>query len=309
MNEPTLRVLVIEDSVDDAALMVRELKQANGFDIVYERVDNEKDMRAAIEKKSWDIVICDYNLPGFGAERALAILEEMDLSIPFILVSGVVSEEVVNRMVRRGAHDYISKDVMARLVPVIHRELALSSSHDELIHVLSVALEFKDWNTHGHSRRVADLTVQLARKMGINEVEIVHIRRGALLHDIGKIGIPDAILLKQGRFTAEEKTAMEMHPQFAYDLLKPVRFLGRALDIPFCHHERWNGTGYPRQLQGRQIPISARIFAVVDTFDALTSNRPYREILPAQAALDMIEDQSGRLFDPDVVNAFLNMMR
>jgi putative nucleotidyltransferase with HDIG domain len=309
MNEPNLHVLVIEDSQEDAALMVRELKQANGFNILYERVDNEREMRAAIEKKSWDIVICDYNLPGFGGERALAILEELELSIPFILVSGVVSQEMANKMVRRGAHDYISKDVIARLVPVIHRELALSSSQDELIHVLSVALEFKDWNTHGHSRRVADLTVQLARKMGINEVEIVHIRRGALLHDIGKIGIPDAILLKEGKLTAEEKTAMEMHPQFAYDLLKPVRFLGRALDIPYCHHERWNGTGYPRQLQDKQIPISARIFAVVDTFDALTSNRPYRERLPARAALDMIEDQSGRLFDPEVVSAFLSMMR
>jgi response regulator RpfG family c-di-GMP phosphodiesterase len=308
MQKPVLHVLLIEDNPDDAALMILELKNANGFQVVYDRVENERGMRAALEKKSWDLVLCDYNLPGFSAEKALQILEDLDLSIPFILVSGVISQDVANRMVRMGAHDYISKEMMPRLVPVVHRELALSYSQDELLNVLSLALEYKDWNTHGHSKRVIDLTVQLARKMGVNEVEIAHIRRGALLHDVGKIGIPDEILLKKGKLTAAERTQMEMHPQLAYDLLKPVPFLGRALDIPYCHHERWNGTGYPRQLEGEQIPLSARIFAVIDTFDALTSNRPYRDAMSTSEALDYIREQSGELFDPKVVEVFSKMM-
>jgi putative nucleotidyltransferase with HDIG domain len=308
MDKPVLHVLLIEDNPNDAELMILELRNANGFRIVYDRVENERGMRAALEKKSWDIVICDYHLPGFSAEKALQILEDLELNTPFILISGVISQDIANQMVRKGAHDYISKDLIARLLPVIHRELALSSTHDQLLNVLSLALEYKDWNTNEHSRRVIDLTVQLARKMGVNEVDVSHIRRGALLHDIGKIGIPDSILLKPGKLTAAEKTQMEMHPQLAYDLLKPVPFLGKALDIPYCHHERWNGTGYPRQLEGEQIPLGARIFAVIDTFDALTSNRPYRDAMSTLEALDYIQEQSGALFDPQVVKAFSKMM-
>jgi putative nucleotidyltransferase with HDIG domain len=307
MDKPVLHVLIIEDSTSDAELMVRALKNADGFDVDYDRVETEKDMRAALEKKSFDIVLCDYKLPNFRAERALEILEELELHTPFILVSGVVSNEIATAMVKRGAHDYISKDLIARLLPVIRRELSLSSSHDELIRVLSIALDYKDWNTHGHSKRVTDLTVQLARKLGINEIDIIHIRRGALLHDIGKIGIPDSILGKKGKLTTSERTQMEMHPQLAYDLLKQVSFLHRALDIPFCHHEKWDGTGYPRQLEGEQIPLSARLFSVVDTFDALTTNRPYREAMSTAEALQYIRSKSGEFFDPMVVEVFVSM--
>jgi HD-GYP domain-containing protein (c-di-GMP phosphodiesterase class II) len=144
--------------------------------------------------------------------------------------------------------------------------------------------------------------------MGVNEAEIVHIRRGALLHDIGKMGVPDAILLKPDKLTEEEWAIMRQHPVYAYELLSPIAYLHPALDIPYCHHEKWDGTGYPRQLKGEQIPLAARLFAVVDVWDALLSDRPYRPGWPREQALAYIRSQAGAYFDPQVVKAFLRMI-
>jgi HD-GYP domain-containing protein (c-di-GMP phosphodiesterase class II) len=141
--------------------------------------------------------------------------------------------------------------------------------------------------------------------MGISEQEQVHIRRGALLHDIGKLGIPDHILLKDGKLTEEEWAKMRRHPTFALEMLMPISYLRPALDIPYCHHEKWDGTGYPRGLKGEQIPLAARIFAVVDVWDALTSDRPYRSAWSKEKTLEYIREQSGRHFDPRVVEVFL----
>jgi HD-GYP domain-containing protein (c-di-GMP phosphodiesterase class II) len=135
-----------------------------------------------------------------------------------------------------------------------------------------------------------------------------HIRRGALLHDIGKIGVPDNILLKEGKLTEEEWTLMRRHPQYAYEMLEPIKYLRQALDIPYCHHEKWDGTGYPRRLKGGQIPIAARIFAIADVWDAIISDRPYRKAWTEQEALAYIREQSGKQFDPRVVEAFLRMI-
>ena len=143
--------------------------------------------------------------------------------------------------------------------------------------------------------------------MGLNEAVLVHIRRGALLHDIGKMGVPDAILFKPAKLTDEEWAVMRQHPSNAYKLLAPIAYLQRALDIPYCHHEKWDGTGYPRQLKGAEIPLSARIFAVVDVWDALRSNRPYRLGWPQEKVLDYIREQTGKHFDPQVVRAFLEL--
>ena len=137
----------------------------------------------------------------------------------------------------------------------------------------------------------------------------MHVRRGALLHDVGKMGIPDGILLKQGALTDDEWMVMRMHPAFAYELLSPIRYLEQALDIPYCHHEKWDGTGYPRGLKGEQIPLTARIFAVVDVWDALTSDRPYRAAWPKAKVLQYIRELSGQQFDPNVVEAFLKMVK
>jgi len=140
--------------------------------------------------------------------------------------------------------------------------------------------------------------------MDISEAEIVHIRRGALLHDIGKMGVPDGILLKPDKLTDDEWVLMRKHPQFGFDMLAPITYLKPALDIPFCHHEKWDGSGYPRGLKGEQIPLAARLFAVVDVWDALRSDRPYREAWPEEKALEYIHAESGKHFDPQVVKVF-----
>ena len=149
---------------------------------------------------------------------------------------------------------------------------------------------------------------ELARRMGIGEAEITHIRRGVLLHDIGKMGVPDHILRKTGPLNDEEWKEMRQHPQYAYDLLHPIAYLRPALDIPYGHHEKWDGTGYPRGLKGTEIPLSARIFAVVDVWDALLSDRPYRPSWTRQETIDYIRKEAGTRFDPNVVKVFLDMV-
>jgi HD-GYP domain-containing protein (c-di-GMP phosphodiesterase class II) len=152
------------------------------------------------------------------------------------------------------------------------------------------------------------MTMQLARSLGIGEAELVHIRHGALLHDIGKMGVPDGILLKPGKLTDEEWVLMRKHPQLAFNMLAPITYLKPALDIPYCHHEKWDGTGYPRGLKGVEIPLSARIFAVVDVYDALTSDRPYRKAWSKVKALEYIREQASKNFDPKAVESFLQVV-
>jgi putative nucleotidyltransferase with HDIG domain len=182
--------------------------------------------------------------------------------------------------------------------------IELMLAYDTTLEGWSKALDLRDKETEGHTRRVTELTVSLARTMGMSEEEIVHVRRGALLHDIGKMGVPDRILLKPGPLTDQEWEIMRKHPLNAYELLAPIAYLRRALDIPYCHHEKWDGSGYPRGLKGEQIALAARIFAVVDVWDALTSDRPYRSAWPEKEAYVYIREQSGKHFDPRVVAAF-----
>jgi PAS domain S-box-containing protein len=184
----------------------------------------------------------------------------------------------------------------------------LALAYDTTLQGWSRALDLRDKETEGHSQRVTDMMVRLARELGMNEDgELAQMRRGALLHDIGKMGIPDAILLKPGPLTDQEWEIMRLHPTYAYELLSPIHFLHPALGIPYCHHEKWDGTGYPRGLKGEQIPLAARIFAVVDVWDALRSNRPYRAAWPAEMVCEHIRSLAGTHFDPKVVETFLKM--
>jgi HD-GYP domain-containing protein (c-di-GMP phosphodiesterase class II) len=184
-----------------------------------------------------------------------------------------------------------------------NRELRLA--YDTTIEGWSAALDLRDRETQGHSQRVTELTLRLAQAAGMGADELTDVRRGALLHDIGKMGVPDAILLKPGPLTDAEWEVMRQHPTFAYQLLSPITFLRPALDIPHCHHEKWDGTGYPNQLKGEQIPLAARLFAVVDVWDALTSDRPYRPAWPKERVLAHIQSRSGSHFDPYAVKIFL----
>ncbi|NUQ83535.1 MAG: PAS domain-containing protein [Anaerolineales bacterium] len=183
--------------------------------------------------------------------------------------------------------------------------LELGLAYNATIEGWSRALDLRDKETEGHTQRVTEMTLKLARYMGIPEEQLVHIHRGVLLHDIGKMGVPDDILLKPGPLTEEEWEIMRRHPQLAYDWLAPISFLQQSLEIPYCHHEKWDGTGYPRGLKEEEIPLSARIFAVADVWDALTNDRPYRKAWSKEEALEYIRENSGGHFDPQVVNAFL----
>ena len=186
--------------------------------------------------------------------------------------------------------------------------LELSLAYDATIEGWSRALDLRDKETEGHTQRVTTLSVRLATRLGLSDSEIVHLRRGGLLHDIGKMGVTDSILNKPGPLTEAEFEIMMQHPGYAYDMLMPISYLRPALDIPYSHHEKWDGTGYPLGLKGEQIPLVARIFAVSDVFDALTSDRPYRKAWSVKKTLDYIHGQSGRHFDPKVVEAFLAMI-
>ncbi|GEM_PF-161837 len=186
--------------------------------------------------------------------------------------------------------------------------MELMMAYDATIEGWSRALELRDEETEGHTLRVAEMTMKLAKLMGMSEKDFTHIRRGALLHDIGKMGIPDKILLKPGPLDDAEWEIMKLHPVYAYEMLRPITFLRPAVDIPHCHHEKWDGSGYPRQLKGEAIPMPARIFAIADVYDALTNDRPYRKAWPKEKAIAYILEQSGKHFQPEIVEAFVKLV-
>jgi HD-GYP domain-containing protein (c-di-GMP phosphodiesterase class II) len=183
----------------------------------------------------------------------------------------------------------------------------LASAYNATIEGLSSALELRDHETDGHTRRVAEMTVRLAERMGFPTIELEVLRQGALLHDIGKVGIPDSILLKPSALTSDEWEVMKQHPLYASKVIGGIDHLKPAIDIPLYHHEKWDGTGYPKGLHKEEIPLQARIFSVVDVYDALTSNRPYRPAWPKADALSYIGSQAGQHFDPSVVDSFLGL--
>lgn len=499
-----LRVLIVEDDPDDAELVLLALRR-EGYEPVHRRVDNDRDLRVALLQEEWDIVLCDWSIPGFGAPAALEIVKASQREIPFVIVSGTIGEETAVTAMRAGADDFLLKGRLARLSPIVERELSesadrkrryqaeralrareailtavgsaaeqlvrapawedavreilarvgpvtgagriliyqnrahrggregvlrlawqaedmpphrpedglrtlrwagvipvwnlaetgrgigiqegdarlspearewmarhhaeslcvipvrtgtvwwgaimvvdaqrrewsdaeisalrvladalgaaiertglidslrrshaeLAEAYDRTLEGWALALELRDEETAGHARRVTGMTLRLARAMGIRGEPLIHIRRGALLHDIGKMGVPDAVLLKPGPLSDEELEIMRLHPIYAYDLLRPIPYLSAALEIPYCHHERWDGSGYPRGLAGQDIPIAARIFAVVDAWDAMRSPRPYRDPLAEGTALARIRKAAGTQFDPSVVEVFLRLV-
>jgi putative two-component system response regulator len=331
MNE-TLRVLIVEDSVEDLALLLHELKRS-GHEPDYVHVGDAASMQAALDARAWDLVISDHSIPGFDSVAALRLVQASGLDIPFIIVSGTIGEELAVEAMKAGASDYVMKGKLARLGAVIGRELAeagqrrarraaeqalrereqqtileLNAAYTATLEGWARALDLRDHETKGHCQRVADLTVRLALMAGLSEADCVHVRRGALLHDIGKMGIPDHILLKPSALDPQEWEIMQRHPAYALDLLKPIDYLRPALDIPYCHHEKWDGTGYPRGLAGEQVPLAARLFAVADIWDALRSDRPYRAAWTAERAREHILSLVGSHLDPRAVATFMALL-
>ncbi|MCB9145497.1 MAG: PAS domain S-box protein [Anaerolineales bacterium] len=195
-------------------------------------------------------------------------------------------------------------------------EEALKNAHDQLreayertIEGWVRALDLRDKETEGHTQRVTEITMRVAKQLGFTEEELSHLKRGALLHDMGKIGIPDEILQKAGPLTETEWERMRQHPIHAYNMLSPIAYLNPALDIPFYHHERWDGSGYPHGLKGENIPLAARLFAIVDVWDALRSDRPYRKEMPRTEVIDYLRKNAGILFDPKLVDIFLHFVK
>jgi len=327
-----LRVLIVEDSADDTELLLEELRRG-GYEPQYRRVETADAMRAALRSEPWDLVVSDHSAPRFNSLAALRVLTESDLDIPFIIVSGTIGEDAAVEAMKAGAHDYIAKGRLARLIPAVARELSeaehrrarrtaeqrlrqqeqqaaakLAHAYEAALEGWARALDLRDHETEGHSRRVTEMTLKLAERLGVPEADRVHIRRGALLHDIGKMGVPDRILHKPGPLTPEEQAIMRRHPLLARQLLEPIAYLAPAIDIPYCHHEKWDGTGYPQGLKGEAIPLAARIFAVADVWDAIRSDRPYRRGWPADRALQYIRTIAGTHLDPTVVDAFVQLI-
>jgi PAS domain S-box-containing protein len=218
------------------------------------------------------------------------------------------NEEWLNFLETLAQQAAIALDNASLFTDLQRSNAELTLAYDATIEGWSRALDLRDRETEGHTERVADMTERLAFMIGVSDADLVHIRRGALLHDIGKMGVPDNILHKNSSLSEAEWAIMRQHPQYAYDLLLPITYLRPALDIPYCHHEKWDGSGYPRGLKGEQIPLAARIFAIADVWDAITSDRPYRPAWTRDAALAHVRSQSGLYFDPRIVDIFLKLM-
>jgi putative two-component system response regulator len=278
-----------------------------------------------------DVILLDVMMPGLnGFEVCRRIRDEKNLAeIPILFLTALDDRQSLLNGLEAGADDFISKpydryELRARLLGITrlnrfhklseersnleraHNEL--KAAYDATIEGWSRAMDLRDRETEGHTQRVTQLTIKLAEVNGMNQEELVHIRRGALLHDIGKLGVPDSVLHKPDKLNDKEWELMRQHPQLAYDMLHPIEYLHPALDIPYCHHEKWDGSGYPRRLQGEQIPLAARIFAVVDVWDALTSNRPYRQAWSKEQTMEYIKEQSNKHFDPWAVGLFFKVI-
>lgn len=268
------------------------------------------------------VVVPDVSKEQFSEAEMGAISAREIRSMLYVpLVIGEHAEGVMIVGSARGPREYSTDDI--DLCRTLSAQIALAIANAQLFESVqlaaaeircaydatlegwSLALELRDEETSGHTERSAALAVELAERLGVPEWQLSHVRRGALLHDIGKMAVPDSILRKPGSLTEDEWAVMRRHPEYARQFLSQIEYLEPAMDIPYSHHERWNGTGYPQGLRGEEIPLAARIFAVIDVFDALTSDRPYRKAWSREEALAHIQLQSGIHFDPAVVSAFV----
>jgi diguanylate cyclase (GGDEF)-like protein/putative nucleotidyltransferase with HDIG domain len=291
---------------------------------------------------TFDLQIVDLNMPAMNGFELMQLTDKLDASLTNIVIAGEMSTERAILALRHGAYDVLvkpfsgeqllqsvvraikyhrvcqeNKRFQQQLLNVVNMKSSenrrslemVKTAYESTLDTMVTLLDAREKYTSHHSIRVRDLTVFLARAMKLKASLIKEIAQGALLHDIGKIGIPDSILLKPEKLTSEERAVMEQHPQIGFSFLEENRYLQKAAELIFTHHERWNGSGYPTRLRGDAIPIGARIFAVIDSYDAIRSERSYKPSIPADEALDIITQASGTLFDPDVVDVFIENHR
>jgi HD-GYP domain-containing protein (c-di-GMP phosphodiesterase class II) len=314
-------ILVLNEHTHELDFLVGRGFRTNALHHTHLRLGKGYAGTAALERRI--VHVADLQTDGNLLQQSRLLLDEGFVTyygVPLIAkgqVQGVL--EVFHRQMLRpdqewmeffetlGGQAAIAIDNAALFNSLQRTNIDLTLAYDATIEGWSHALDLRDKETEGHTQRVTEMTVRLAQTMNIPDGEIVHIRRGALLHDIGKMGIPDGILLKPGPLTDDEWVVMRKHPVYAYEMLSPIQYLGPALEIPYCHHEKWDGSGYPRGLLGGQIPLSSRIFAIVDVWDALRSDRPYRTAWPEEKVREYVRSLSGTHFDPKVVAAFLQI--
>ena len=322
------KVLIVDDEYIGRETL-QSILEGEGYEL--EMAENGFQAIEKAKKLLPDVILLDVMMPGMtGFEVCQRIRSDPQIAeIPIIILTALDDRESLLNALKAGADDFISKpfdryELRARLLGITRlnryqkllQERAklraanaqLLNAYEATIEGLSHALDLRDRETEGHSRRVTELTVKLAQALNMSDEDITHIRRGALLHDVGKIGIPDSILHKPDALTAEEWAITRKHPQFAYDMLSPIEYLRPALEIPYNHHEKWDGSGYPRGLKAEGIPTSARLFAIADVWDALTSDRPYRPAWSQEEARLYIREQSGKHFDPMVVELFFKVI-
>jgi putative two-component system response regulator len=321
-------VLIVDDEYSGRETL-QSVLEGEGYDLIMA----ENGMQAIEKAKAYqpDVILLDVMMPGMtGFEVCERIRSDPQVAeIPIIILTALDDRDSLLTGLKSGADDFISKpfdrfELRARLIGItrlnryhklVDEREKLQEAHQNLLKAYdatiegwSRAMDLRDRETEGHSQRVTELTLKLARAFGISEEQLTHIRHGALLHDMGKLGIPDGILQKPDQLTNEEWVVMRKHPQLAYEMLYPIEYLRPALDIPYCHHEKWDGTGYPRGLKSGEIPLAARLFAIVDVWDAITSDRPYRPAYTIDQALNHIREQSGKHFDPQVVDVFFKLV-
>jgi len=335
---PAERILVVDDEDPIREVVCSMLGSAN---FVCSQASSGKEALALLQSgEEFELMLSDMMMPIMDGEALLAATKERFPDMPVVMVTAMHDISVALNSIRNGAYDYLLKPFdREQLLATVRRALenrrlklenrayqtnlevlvtarteqlrqavsTLERSYDITLEALGNALDLKDAETEGHSKRVTAFTIAIARAMGLTSDQIRVIARGAFLHDIGKMAIPDAILRKPGALDPEEVAIMREHCFRGYQILRRIPFLSEAAEIVYAHQEKYDGTGYPRGLKGEEIPLGARIFSVADTLDAITSNRPYRAAQPLSAARDEIERWSGRQFDPQVVTIFLEM--
>ncbi len=329
-DESRERLLVVDDELSVREVLADAL-DAFGYPTVMASCAAEAYDRVA--EGDVQLVLSDIHMPGESGLDLLRRIKARDADVDVIIVTGVVDVDTAIEAIRNGASDYVTKPFNIEEVRIVvertlekrrlvrenrayqqhleekvaERTRELQDSYESTLQALVTALDFRDNETQGHSYRVVEYALLVARGMGVREPELSWIRRGAILHDVGKIGVPDAVLRKPGKLNPQEWDEMRKHPEMGFRMLQHIKFLEPALDIVLCHQERWDGSGYPRGLQGERIPLGARIFAVVDTFDAMTSDRPYRPALSITDARAEIDRFAGIQFDPGCARAFLSI--
>jgi putative two-component system response regulator len=328
MNIIKPKILIVDDDAI-SSMAIEGLLSSEPYELYF--ASNGLDGIATATILHPDLILLDVMMPhmdGFEVCKRIRALSDI-AEVPILLITSLDDQSSRISGLQAGADDFITKpynsvELFARLQTILrlnryrriveqqhdlenlHGELLIA--YDKTIEGWSHALDLRDKEVEGHTNRVTEIAMNFARIIGFTEEELAHVRRGALLHDVGKLGIPDSILLKPAKLTEEEWQIMRMHPVYAFQWLSSIAFLLPALDIPYCHHEKWDGTGYPRGLKGEDIPITARLFAFADVWDALCSDRPYRSAMPRADALEYIRNQAGSHFDPELMKIFIKLV-